>query len=98
MTKQAHIVGMRVPQHVVYRAFAAETVLLNLQTGKYHGLNPTAGRMLELIDQCGDSHAAALRVAEEYGEPLEKVEYDLLVLCADLEQRGLLERDADSDT
>ena len=35
------------PQHVVYRSFPSETVVLNLQTGSYHGLNATAGRMLD---------------------------------------------------
>ena len=29
------------PQHVVHREFAKETVILNLQSGMYHGLNPT---------------------------------------------------------
>ena len=29
---------------VVYRTFATETVILNLQTGRYHGLNKTGGR------------------------------------------------------
>ena len=31
----------RIPQHVVFRGFATETVVLNLETGKYHGLNPS---------------------------------------------------------
>jgi DNA-binding CsgD family transcriptional regulator len=42
---------VRVPQHVVHRAFPARTVVLNLETGKYHGLNPTAGRMLTALEQ-----------------------------------------------
>ena len=29
---------------VVYRTFATETVILNLQTGRYHGLKMTGGR------------------------------------------------------
>ena len=41
---------VRLPQHVVHRSFVAETVVLNLRTGKYHGLNPTAGKMLEALD------------------------------------------------
>jgi hypothetical protein len=40
--------SLRLPQHVVHRSFVAETVVLNLQTGKYHGLNPVGGRMLEV--------------------------------------------------
>ena len=41
---------MRVPAHAVYRAFPSETVVLNLNTGRYHGLNVTAGRMMEVLD------------------------------------------------
>ena len=41
----------RLPDHVVYRTFVYETVVLNLQTGKYHGLNRTGGRMLELLER-----------------------------------------------
>ncbi len=43
----------RMPAHVVYREFPAEVVLLNLQTGRYHGLNPTAGRMLRALEERG---------------------------------------------
>jgi hypothetical protein len=31
----------RLPSHVVMRAFVHETVVLNLATGRYHGLNTT---------------------------------------------------------
>ena len=30
--------AIRLPDHVVFRRFPAETVLLNLQTGHYHGV------------------------------------------------------------
>ena len=39
------------PQHVVYRAFATETVILNLRSGMYHGLNPTGARMLAALER-----------------------------------------------
>jgi hypothetical protein len=35
-----------VPDGVVHRDFEAETLLLNLRSGTYHGLNVTGGRML----------------------------------------------------
>lgn len=81
----------RVPEHVVHRAFALETVVLNLQTGKYHGLNPTAGRMFELLDKTPTVQEAAARFAEEYARPLEEIEHDLCQLCRDLAGRGLIE-------
>lgn len=81
----------RVPDHVVYRTFVRETVVLNLQTGMYHGLNPTAGRMFELLDQTASVKETALRFAGEYGQPLAEIEEDLCQLCRELENRGLIQ-------
>ena len=82
---------MRAPEHVVHRPFPTETVVLNLNTGRYHGLNPVAGRMLEALEAEESVPAAARVVAAEYGHPVAEVEADLYVLCLDLAQRGLLE-------
>ena len=81
----------RVPQHVVYRDFVNETVVLNLQTGTYHGLNPTAGRMLVAVENARDLREAAAQVASDYGWDLETVERDLGELCQTLAASGLLE-------
>jgi len=85
--------SMRLPEHVVHRAFAAETVVLNLDTGKYHGLNPVAGRMLAVLEQVGTVQDAARQLAVEYDQPLDTIEEDLCELCRDLLQRGLIETD-----
>lgn len=87
--------SMRLPQHVVHRAFAAETVVLNLKSGKYHGLNPVAGRMLEVLEQGVTVRDAASQLAAEYDEPVEMIEEDLYGLCTDLLERGLIETDAE---
>lgn len=81
------------PQHVVHRSFPTETVVLNLQTGKYHGLNPTAGRMLEVLVAEGSPRASAAAVAEEYEQPVEATERDICDLCKALLERGLIEID-----
>lgn len=78
----------RLPQHVVHRSFVAETVVLNLRTGKYHGLNPTAGKMLEALEAAASVEAAVPELAGEYEVERAQVEVDLIALC-----RGLLERD-----
>jgi hypothetical protein len=84
---------VRVPQHVVYRSFPTETVALNLNTGKYHGLNATAGRMLEALERADSLRAAAAELAAGYGQPQDVVEKDLCELCAALLERGLIETD-----
>lgn len=82
-----------VPDHVVYRAFVHETVILNLRTGRYHGLNPTGGRMLELLEE-HSLGGAAERLAEEYARPLPEVERDVREFCGQLAERGLIEMSA----
>jgi hypothetical protein len=84
-----------VPAHVVYRAFPSETVVLNLNTGKYHGLNPTAGRMLEAMDGARILADAAAVLASEYEIERDVVERDMCALCRRLLERGLVEVDVD---
>jgi hypothetical protein len=79
------------PEHVVYRAFVKETVVLNLDTGKYHGLNPTAGRMFEALERAPTVGDAGRLLAERFGRPLDEIELDLCGLCRDLLERGLIE-------
>ncbi len=87
---------IKVPQHVVYRSFPSETVVLNLQTGRYHGLNPTAGSMLEALERAACVRDAAAAVAGEYAQPQAAVEQDICELCNVLLARGLIELDGDS--
>lgn len=82
---------VRLPQHVVHRSFVAETVVLNLHTGQYHGLNPTAGRMLEAIEAAPTVAATVPELAGEYGVEQEQIERDLLALVNGLLERGLIE-------
>jgi hypothetical protein len=82
---------VRVPIHVVHRSFPAETVVLNLNTGVYHGLNTVAGRMLALLDELGRVRAVADRLAEEYGQPPARIQRDLCRVCQQLVDRSLIE-------
>jgi hypothetical protein len=82
---------VRMPQHVVCRSFVAETVVLNLQTGQYHGLNPTAGKMLEALQAAPTVGAAVPALADQYGVAQEQIERDLLALASGLIERGLIE-------
>lgn len=88
---------VKVPQSVVFRSFPTETVVLNLRTGKYHGLNPTAGKMLQALTEADSVREAAAAVAAEYDAPLETVEADVCGLCQNLLDRGLVERDGSPD-
>jgi hypothetical protein len=85
--------SVSVPRHVVYRSFPAETVVLNLETGRYHGLNPPAGRMLGALEQAASPRAAAAILAQDYDQPRSVIERDLCELCDALAERGLVEID-----
>jgi len=83
---------VQIPDHVVYRDMVTETVVLNLQTGRYHGLNPSGGRILRALDGSRSSvREAASVLAAEFGEPGDEVERDVCAFCADLAARGLIE-------
>jgi len=79
-----------IPEGVVRRAFGDDRVLIDLATGHYHGLNPTGGYMVALLQETGDAVETARRTATELKAPLETVEADLAQLCAALAERGLI--------
>jgi hypothetical protein len=88
--------AVELPAHVVFRAFAEETIMLNLQTGTYHGLNRTATRMLETLRERSVIADAAALVAEEYDTDQAAVAADMLTFCERLIERGLLVVKADA--
>lgn len=85
---------VHMPEHVVYRDFAEETVILNLDSGTYHSLNGTAARMLEVLTASDSVAAAVEELTREYEQPAERLERDVLDLCRALSERGLIEQDA----
>jgi hypothetical protein len=89
-TNASTVTRFRIPEHVAFRDFVVETVMLNLKTGKYHGLNRTAGRMLTVLSEVGEVPAAAQRLADEYGQPVTEIEADLQAFVDDLVARDLL--------
>jgi hypothetical protein len=85
--------SVRVPDQVIFRSFARETVALNLQTGKFHGLNATAGRMVEVATRARSARDAVAQLAREYDVPDERITRDLVALLRMLADRGLIEID-----
>ncbi len=86
LSRRAHL-----PDHVVHRVFAEETVVLNLRTGRYHGLNVTGGHMLEVACAAPTIAEAAKRLSEEYAQSVTVIEEDLSAFCRALAERDLLE-------
>jgi Coenzyme PQQ synthesis protein D (PqqD) len=82
--------SITIPETVVYRDFPSETVVLNLETGQYHGLNPMAGEMLTALQESDSVDAAARQIAERHGVELARVQPDICSLCETLAARGLI--------
>jgi hypothetical protein len=82
------------PEHVIFRSFAHETVALNLQTGQFHGLNVTAGRMVELVQRSARPRDAVRTLAAEYHVGEDQIAGDLADLLALLRNRELIELDS----
>lgn len=72
-----------VPSHVLVRFLNKESVLLNVQTEKYFGLDETGTRMWQLV-------TAAPTIAAAYNQLLEEYDVDEQLLRANLSD--LLER------
>lgn len=83
---------LRVPDAVAHRAFGDQLVLLNVETGQYHGLNATARRMFEAIVERSGTAGVAAQLAHEYGRSEDEISADMNELCQALIERGLLER------
>ena len=83
---------VRIPQHVVHRHFPAQTVVLNLETGRYHGLNPTAGRMLDALEQEQTRRRGGARIVADHYRSRARTSSATCASCArSLLERGLVE-------
>jgi hypothetical protein len=82
---------VRVPQDVAHRQVGDETVLLNLRTGTYFGLNEVGSRYWQALVDQGDLRSAFNRMIEEYEVTPERLEADLLRVTNELVSKGLIE-------
>jgi hypothetical protein len=79
-----------VPDEVLSAKVGDETVLLNLETGMYHSLDPVGTRFFELIKANGDLGAAHGAMLAEFEVSAERLEADLSRLCETMLAKGLL--------
>ena len=82
---------LKIPEQVVTRQVGDETVLLNLESGTYFGLDPVGSRFLELLEADGALAAVIARMLEEFEVTEAQLEADLLRLADEMRASGLLE-------
>jgi coenzyme PQQ synthesis protein D (PqqD) len=79
-----------VPAGVMFRDLDGEAVLLELDTGRYFGLNETGTRMWHLLCEHGRVETVLHILLEEYDVPEERLRRELLSLVDSLVSQGLL--------
>jgi hypothetical protein len=81
---------LRIPEEVLTSKVGEETILLNLQTGMYHSLDPVGTRFLELLQRNSHLDEVHHALLGEFDVPAALLESDLLKLSQDMLARGLL--------
>jgi hypothetical protein len=81
---------LRIPEEVLTSKVGEEMILLNLQTGMYHSLDPVGTRFLEMLQRTSRLGAVHQSLLEEFDVSNAKLESDLLKLSQDMLARGLL--------
>ena len=82
---------LKIPEQVVTRQVGDETVLLNLESGTYFGLDPVGSRFLELLQAKGALAAIIPQMLEEFEVTEAQLEADLVRLADEMLASGLLE-------
>lgn len=88
---------IKVPEQVVFRELESETVLLNLSTGFYYGLDDVGTRMWHALKEHATLEEAAFELLDEFEIDGEQLQRDLQSLAQELCDQGLLEVVSEQD-
>ena len=80
-----------VPDNVIAREVGGETVILNVESGNYFGLDPIGARIWDLLAQGLTLAAIGDVILGEYEATRETIEQDLLQLATDLVREKLVQ-------
>jgi len=84
------MVRIRTPEGVLHREIAGESVLLNLGSERYFGLDEVGTRMWAALTTAASIEAACEALLEEFDVDAETLRSDLLAFIAKLEEAGLV--------
>ena len=86
---------LRIPSDVVFRDLAGESVLLNLSTSTYFGLDAVGTRLWHLIADHGSTALAIETLLAEYDVDGLQLQKDVEALINQLLAKGLLTTDGE---
>lgn len=81
-----------VSRSVVFRDLSGETVLLNLDSGVYYGLDAVGTRVWQLLAEALPLATVCSTMQEEYAVGPDEIERDVLRLVGDLCDKRLVTR------
>ena|SRR6185295_13021085 len=81
---------VRVPDDVLISNLQEESVILNLDSERYFGLDSVGTRMFSVLTNSDSIEAAYVALAREYDVDRNVLREDLLVLVENLLQQGLV--------
>lgn len=82
---------VRILDDVLFQELQGESVLLNLKTGVYLGLDRLGTRIWQLLQEDGALSKVVEVILQEYDVTPERFGQDLLSLVGQMEQQGLVE-------
>ena len=93
MTELTLETRLSAPAHVVSRAVDEETVLLNLESGLYFGVDKVGQRIWQLVGDGKTLDRVVDTIVAEYEVEPAQAEGDVLEFAGTLLEKGLLEKD-----
>jgi hypothetical protein len=81
---------LTVPEHVMSRQVGEETVILDLGSGTYFGLDPVGARIWQLLSGGSTVDHIVTTLMGEYDVVQEHLQQDVQSLVSDLVARGLV--------
>ena len=79
-----------ISRHVMVRQLGDESVMLDMASGYYFGLDPVGARIWQLLSQTSSCAGIVERLAQEYDVTPERAESDLVRFVEELKANGLL--------
>ena len=83
---------VRVPDDVLISNLQEESVILNLDSERYYGLDDVGTRFLSVLNTSDSIEAAYVVLRDEYNVDAHSLRQDLLELVEDLVKQGILIR------
>lgn len=81
---------IRIPDEVIFRELDGESVVLNIESGIYFGLDSVGTQLWQWLAESGSLQAVRARMLETFDAPAEQLDADLIAFVDALTSKQLL--------